>query len=123
DRLVGGLRPGGDLDQQRVIEPGDDRALIGGAAIQPDAVAGGGAVRGNAPVIGNEVVLRVLGRDPALDRMPGQGDRVLAGVPGGLGQGRTLGDPDLGLHDVDAGDFFGDRVLDLDAGIDLDEVE
>ena len=34
-----------------------------------------------------------------------------------------LGDPDLGLHDVDAGDHLGDRVLHLDAGVHLDEVE
>ena len=27
------------------------------------------------------------------------------------------------LHQVDAGDQFRDRVLDLDAGVDLDEVE
>jgi hypothetical protein len=33
------------------------------------------------------------------------------------------GMPDLGLHDVDAGDLLGHRVLDLDARIDLDEVE
>ena len=33
------------------------------------------------------------------------------------------GDPDLLLDQVDAGDHLGDRVLDLDAGVDLDEVE
>ena len=33
------------------------------------------------------------------------------------------GDADLLLHDVDAGDHFGHRVLDLDAGVHLDEVE
>ena len=32
-------------------------------------------------------------------------------------------DVDLRLDDVDAGDDLGDRVLDLDARIDLDEVE
>src|SRR5690606_148609 len=33
------------------------------------------------------------------------------------------GDADLRLHDVDAGDHLGDRVLDLHAGVHLDEVE
>ena len=33
------------------------------------------------------------------------------------------GDADLLLDQVDAGDQLGDRVLDLDAGVDLDEVE
>ena len=35
----------------------------------------------------------------------------------------ALGDADLRLDDVDAGHLLGDRVLDLDARIDLDEVE
>src|SRR3546814_19205189 len=35
----------------------------------------------------------------------------------------AFGDADLGLDDVDAGDLFGNRVFDLDARIDLDEVE
>ena len=34
----------------------------------------------------------------------------------------ALGDADLRLDDVDAGDDFGHGVLDLDARIDLDEV-
>ena len=33
------------------------------------------------------------------------------------------GDADLLFHDVDARDFLGDGMLDLDAGIHLDEVE
>ena len=33
------------------------------------------------------------------------------------------GDADLFLDDVDAGDFLGDRMLDLDAGVHLDEIE
>ncbi len=36
---------------------------------------------------------------------------------------RALGDADLRLHDVDAGRALRDRVLDLDARVDLDEVE
>ena len=35
----------------------------------------------------------------------------------------AFGDPDLRLDDVDAGDLLGDRVFDLDARIDLDEIE
>ena len=36
---------------------------------------------------------------------------------------RAVGDADLRLDEIDAGDAFGDGVLDLDARIDLDEVE
>ena len=35
----------------------------------------------------------------------------------------ALRDEDLALDDVDAGDDFGHRVLDLDARVDLDEEE
>ncbi len=123
DGAVGGLRPGRHLDEERIVEAGDDRAGIGGAAVQPDAVAGGGAVGGDAAVIGDEVVLRVLGRDPALDRVAGERHRRLRGRAGRLGQGRALGDADLRLHDVDAGDLLGHGMLDLHPRVDLDEVE
>ena len=39
------------------------------------------------------------------------------------GQLLAGGDANLLLHDVDAGDHFGDRVLDLHAGVHFDEVE
>ncbi len=35
----------------------------------------------------------------------------------------ALGDPDLRLHDVETGHDLGHRVLDLNARVDLDEVE
>ena len=50
-------------------------------------------------------------------------DVILAGRAGRLHQALALGDLDLGLHDVDAGDFLGHRMLDLHAGVHLDEVE
>ena len=51
-------------------------------------------------------------------RMAAGGDLVLAEREGLAG-----GDPDLLLDEVDAGDHLGDGVLDLDPGVDLDEVE
>ena len=41
----------------------------------------------------------------------------------GLGDRRALGDADLGLDDIDAGDLLGHGMLDLDPRVDLDEVE
>ena len=58
DRLLRRRRPGGDLLQQRVVEAGDDRARIGGAAVEPDAEAGGAAIGGDAAIVGDEVVAR-----------------------------------------------------------------
>ena len=53
-------RPGRDLLQQRIVEAGDDRAGIGGAAVEPDAEAGGAAIGGDAAVVRDEVLLRDL---------------------------------------------------------------
>ena len=40
-----------------------------------------------------------------------------------VGQTSPRGDPDLRLHDVDAGDRFGNRMLHLNAGVHFDEVQ
>ncbi len=123
DGLFGRLRPGGDLDQQRIVIAGDDAPSIGRAAIQPDAHAGGRAIGGDAAIIGDEVVLRVFGGDAALQGMAAQLHIGLAGNAGGFGQGLALGDLDLGLNDVDAGHFLGDGMFDLNPRVHLDEVE
>src|SRR5437588_157981 len=68
---------GGDLDQQRVVEGGDDGAGEGGAGVEADADAAGGAVVGEPAVVGQEAVGGVLGRHPALDG-------VAVGADGGL---------------------------------------
>ena len=123
NRLVRGWRPGGDLGQQAVIIPRDHAARIGRAAIQTDAHAGGRAVRGDAAIVGDKVVLRVFGGDPRLQGVAVQTDVVLRRLAGGLGNGFAFGDQDLRLHDVDAGDLFGDGVFHLHARVHLDEVE
>ena len=67
---------------------------------------------------GHERLVRVLGVDTALDG-------VAADLHVALGVRQLLarGDADLRPHQVDAGDQFGHRMLDLDAGVHLDEVE
>ena len=67
--LVERRAPGGDLHQQRVEVGRDDRAAEPVAAVQPDREPAGRAVGGDPAVVGDEVVLRVLGGDPALDRV------------------------------------------------------
>ena len=61
---------------------------------------------------------RVLGVDAALDRMSAELDVVLRQP-----QRLAVGDADHLADQVDAGDHLGHRVLDLDAGVHLDEVE
>ncbi len=67
--------------------------------------------------MGSSAVTRHLDGDAAdLDRLL-VGDADL-----GVGQLVALRDADLRLHQVAPGDHLGDRVLDLDARVDLDEV-
>ena len=61
---------------------------------------------------------RILGVDAALDRVTRAAD-VLLLEPERLAGGNA----DLGLDQVDSRDHLGDRVLDLDPGVDFDEVE
>ena len=81
--------------------------------------AAGGAVRRDAPGVRPEVVGRVLGGDPALQRRAAQHDRVLAQAE--VLERLARGDPHLRLHEVDVGDLLGHGVLDLDARVHLDE--
>ena len=65
-----------------MIAPG-----VGGAGIEAHAEAGRAAVRGDRAVVGDEVVLRILGGDAALQRMGADADvrlraaRRCPGVP------------------------------------------
>jgi hypothetical protein len=109
----------GELDQHRV-EVGPD---LGADEDRPAVEAHTGAAR------------RAVGRDPA-----GVGPELVGGILGGdaalqcgtadlqrlLGQAEVLErlaarDPQLRAHQVDVGDLLGDRVLDLDARVHLDE--
>ncbi len=62
--------------------------------------------------------LRVLGVDPALDGVAVEADVLLCEAERSAG-----GDPDHLAHQIDAADHLGHRMLDLQAGVHLDEVE
>ncbi len=55
---------------------------------------------------------------PAFDGMAREGNVLLAET-----QRHAGGDADLLAHDVDPGDHLGDRMLDLQAGVHLNEIE
>src|SRR5687767_13444731 len=61
---------------------------------------------------------RILGVDAALDRMATELDFALLARQLAAG-----GDADLFEHEVQAGDHLSDRMLDLDSGVHLDEIE
>src|SRR5690606_24197687 len=113
---------GGDLDQERVVERGDDAAGVAHGAVEPNPESGGGTVVENLAVIGGELIFRILRRDAALNRKAVAGDVLLVGKldPGAV-EGFALGDEDLGTDDIEAGDHFRDRMLNLDTRVHFNE--
>ena len=81
-------------------------------------LAAGLAIAREAPDGGDEAPRRILGIDAAFQRPAVSPDVLLA-----EGQRLTGGDPDLLLHQVDAGDQLGDRMLDLEPRVHLQEIE
>src|SRR5690606_26183403 len=74
DDFLRGRGPGGHLFQERIVEAGDDRARIGGATIEANAEAGRPAISGYATIVGNEIMLRILGGDATLQRVAVEAD-------------------------------------------------
>ena len=115
---------GDHLGQHRVIVDGHHRP-VGNARVQPDSGSVGQVEvrcgRGdvevvNGPRLGLPSAPRVLGVKPGLDGMPDRAGRL-------GGQSLPVGDGHLPLHQVESGGQFGDRVLDLQSGVHLQEVE
>ena len=110
-------RPRDHLGEQRVVEPGhleagDERA------VDPDPRPSGQHHGADAARPRHELGARVLGGDPALDRVAPERDLVLTERQGG-----ARGNRELPGHQVDAGDEFGHRVFHLKPGVDLQKVE
>ena len=110
------LAPGDHLGDHRVELRRDDVARRH-PGVDPDARAGRqGQVLDQAGG-GREVALGVLGGEPGLDGVPA--GRRLARAD--LRQRAARRDVQLQLDDVGAGAGLGDRVLDLQPGVDLEE--
>jgi len=72
----------------------------------------------NATGARTELIEGVFGIDAAFDGVAFELDVAL-----GMAQGFAHGNHDLIANEVDAGDFLGDGMLDLDAFVDLKEVK
>ena len=97
----------------------DLRAREHRPAVEADAGAPRRPVHAQAARVGAEAVGRVLGGDAALQRGATDLDEVLGQAQ--VGEGLSRRDAHLRRDQVDVGDLLGDRVLDLDAGVHLDE--
>ena len=114
------LAPHDELADEVVVVLADGVAALV-AGVEADAEAVGGDELGDVAGGGQELAAgRVLGVDPDLDAVaaPLRGDLVLRHR-----QLLAAGDADLPLDEVDAGDHLGDRVLDLQPGVHLEEEE
>lgn len=110
----------GTLHQHGIIVRGDDGTGKTVSTVQTDTVTTGRSVDFDLSGIGLEVLGGILRGNTALDSKSTGGDAVLGEAE--LLQGGTGGNLDLGSDNIDAGDFLGDSVLDLDTGVDFNEV-
>ena len=111
---LGAVAAGDDqLGDEGVERAGDGLALLV-AAVEADAGAAGRVPGGRGCRGGHEVAAAVLGVDPELDRVAADLRVVVPELLAG-------GDAEHLADQVDAGDLLGDAVLDLEAGVDLEE--
>ncbi len=111
ERLGAGGPVRDQLGDHRVVGEPDLVTLLDSGV---DADAAGQPQHVDAPGLREERP-RVLGVQPDLDRVPARVGPHVELFPGG--------DPELCLHDVDAGDELRDRMLDLDPAVELQEPE
>ena len=115
ERLVAVAAVGDDLGDHRV-EVGGDGVALAHPGVNPDARARGQRQALDAAGGGGEVAVRVLGVEPGLDGVPGLRRRRSF-------QPAARGDVQLQPDQVGAGGDLGDRVLDLQPRVHLQEGE
>ena len=114
-RFVSVAAPRDDLGDHRVVVGRDDVALRD-AGVDPDAGAQRELQQPHGARRGRKVVVGILGVQPGLDGVAELGRAFAL-------ESTAAGDDDLQLHQVEAGGDLGDRVLDLQPGVDLEERE
>ncbi len=118
------IRVSRDLDEKRVVIRRDHRARVRRARIEANPRTAAGAIRDDFSRVGHKAVLRILRRNPALDRhtvignilLPPDADLVTV-------QRIPLGDQNLRLHDIHITDELRHRVLHLHSRIHFDKIE
>ncbi|CAA9215716.1 MAG: hypothetical protein AVDCRST_MAG76-392 [uncultured Acidimicrobiales bacterium] len=113
--LVAVLAPGQHLRHHRVVQRRDDVAL-GHAGVDPDARAGRQVEQLDGAGGGGEGPVGVLGVQACLQGVARRGRRLPA-------EAAAPGQVDLELDEVEPGGHLGDGVLDLQAGVHLEERE
>jgi hypothetical protein len=107
------------LGQHRIEIRRNLSALVDRSTIQTNTGTTRRSIRGDLSRVGAEIGTGVFSGDAALKRKPAR-DNGVAREPK-ISKGLAGGDAHLGLNQIDVGNFFGDGVLDLDAGVHFDE--
>ena len=116
-RALEGLFAGGAGDDEfgeEGVPGGADDGAGFDAGVEADAGAGGRGEEGDGSGCGQEAAAGVFAVDAELEGVAAHGGVVVA-------EFFAVGDAEHFADQVDAGDFFGDRVFDLEAGVDLQE--
>ncbi len=113
-RLLAGLAGDDQLGEHRVELAADD-VTLDHTRVDAHTGARGLLVDGDRAGGGEEAATGVLTVDAELEGVAARG-RVLGEL-----ELLAVGDAELLTHEVDAGGLLGDRVLDLQAGVDLEE--
>ena len=123
-RAVGTLQSGfavrsvaDQLADHRIVVRRNRVAAVG-VAIDAHAVAAGRVVKADRAGRRREIARGIFGVDAALDRVLLELDVALVEI-----ELLAVRDADLLLDQIDARHFFGDRMLDLNARVHLDEVD
>ena len=109
---------GDDLCEHRVVVRTDDRPRAEARVDSHEVGLAGQVERSDGAGRRQPSCCRVLGDDAHFDRVPVRRDELLA-----QRQFLARRHPQLQLDQVDAGDRFGHRMLHLQAGVDLEEVD
>jgi len=115
--LEAGGRPGDELAEERIVVEGDVESLLD-AAVPADSGSGGQIQPPHRAGGGEEALEGILRGDAAFDGVALEGHLVLA-----EGERLAGGHPELPLDQVHPRDQLRHRMLHLDAGIHLHEVE
>ena len=122
DRLGALARMGDELGDHRIVIDRDFAALVDAGVVadrDPVLMAFGGRPVGHQPSgRGQEVARRIFGIDAAFDRPAPELHIALPNAEDLAG-----GDPDHLLDEIDAGDEFGHRMLDLQPRVHFEEEE
>ena len=117
ERRRAGLRAHDQLGEQRVVVDAD-RVALADAAVHADAGPARLAIQQDGAGLRQKSVRGILGVHAQLDRVAALGQPV-----GRKRQGLPGSDQQLRAHEVEAGDQFRHRVLDLQARVHLEEEE